>query len=295
MATMDEGRHHPGHDLPGPTLATGHGARAHAADSPALLGRTSGEAREIKFRVPAARLDELSNLLAHHLDRDPHGDPALGGDYRVASLYCDTADLEVFRRIGWHRFRKFRIRRYGASSQVFLERKTRLADLVRKDRVAVSLDELRHLGSPCKTCIWTGSDFHRQIERRGLRPACFVEYRRRAFFGGPEQSGGPRALRVTIDREVRGAPAAGWSFSPATKPAPLLLQPTGELMVLEIKFSSGSTTASGVPVSVKRLIADLNLCERGMSKYRQCTRHLLGLSSPADSSGAESGTEAEDA
>ena len=66
-------------------------------------------------------------------------------------------------------------------------------------------------------------------------------------------------------------------------------------MVLEIKFASGSTAASGVPASIKRLIADLNLCERGMSKYRQCTRHLLGLSSPAGTLGAESGMEADDA
>lgn len=65
-------------------------------------------------------------------------------------------------------------------------------------------------------------------------------------------------------------------------------------MVLEIKFASGST-ASGVPTAVKRLIADLNLAERGMSKYRQCMRRLLGIASTAEPPGAEAGMEDEDA
>lgn len=270
-----------------------------SSDSPALLGRRAGEAREIKFRVPLDRLDALSAALAARLARDPHGEPHLDGDYRVASLYFDTPDLEVYRRVGWHRFRKFRVRRYGGADAVFLERKTRLGDLVRKDRTPVALDELPRLAESDDDQTWIAADFRRQLARRSLAPVAFIQYRRRAFYGALD--GGPSggALRVTIDRDARGASTDGWSFGPRSAPVALLVDTTPfptsgsargtgarEFMLVEIKFTSGRTdhqTTAAIPGAIKRLIAELGLGERGISKYRRCMRLLGPDASPTAS------------
>lgn len=250
-------------------------SRPDSSESPALRrDRSSGTAREVKFRAEADRLDELTRLLDARLERDPHGEPALDGDYRVRSLYCDTDDLEVFRRIGWHRVRKFRVRRYGASELAYLERKTRLGDLVRKDRTEIPLGDVAQLDHRLAAAAgWAGHDFRRQLARRGLRPTCTIEYRRRAFYGSIASAVGPLPIRVTIDREVAGAAIVGWSFD-AERLSPLL----GGLMIVEIKFAGDS---GGVPVAAKDLISDLRLTLRGVSKYRQCMRLLQGLGDAA--------------
>jgi hypothetical protein len=280
--------------------------------SPALLPRSFGEAREIKFRVPSARLAELTSLLERRLKPDLHGDTSSNGDYGIASLYCDTPDLEVFRQLGWHRFRKFRVRRYGASDLVFLERKTRLGDLVRKERVAIPLGELARVGelgrppflrctpdrpgtSTARSCAdersespWAGEAYRRQVTRRGVQPTCFIQYVRRAFVGVADQVSSPargggtseqmstNQLRVTIDRSIRGTLANGWSFAPSGALEPVMPAADAtkaEWMAVEIKFS-GSTPAGVIPAAVKELVALLGLTDRGCSKYRQCMRML---------------------
>ncbi len=243
-----------------------------ASESPALRReRSMGTAREIKFRVDLDRLGAITEILDRRLRRDPHGDASLDGDYRVTSLYCDTGDLEVYRRVGWHRFRKFRVRRYGAGDQAYLERKTRLGELVRKERIALPIAELRWLDeSASPPADWIGSDYRRQIHRRSLGPACLIDYRRRAFFGDAPSIGGALPIRVTIDREMRAAPARAWDFAPRD------LGPLAEsTMVIEIKCGSEMLAAgAALPVAVKELIEVLRLGRRGISKYRQGVRSL---------------------
>lgn len=247
-----------------------------ASESPALRReRSMGTAREIKFRVDVDRLAAITETLDRRLSRDPHGDASLDGDYRVTSLYCDTGDLEVYRRVGWHRFRKFRVRRYGAGGQAYLERKTRLGELVRKERIALPIAELGWLDERATPpADWIGSDYRRQLHRRSLAPACMIDYRRRAYFGDAPSSGGPLPIRVTIDREMRAAPARAWDFAPRD------LRPLAEsTMVIEIKCGSEMAAAgAALPVAVKELIEVLRLSRRGISKYRQGIRSLEAAS-----------------
>ena len=78
--------------------------------------------------------------------RDHHG---AGGSYRVASVYCDTSAFDVFRRSAGFKRRKYRVRRYGDSPELFLERKTKVGDQVRKKRVTIGVHEADRLAAAC--------------------------------------------------------------------------------------------------------------------------------------------------
>ncbi len=255
--------------------------------SPALRGgHGASAARELKFAVECERIDALLATLAERMQRDPHADPALGGDYLVTSLYCDSPDREVARRVGWHRFRKFRVRRYGAGTSAFLERKTRIGALVRKERIELPVGELPLLAADGALAdpSWIAAGYRRQLLRRSLAPVCMIEYRRSAFFAEVPHAGGalpngspsPLSIRATIDRSLRGVPVDGFRFAPAAHAGPWR-EILPETAILEIKFAGdAAASADGVPVAVKSLLAALRVSRRGSSKYRTCMRLLEG-------------------
>ena len=72
-----------------------------------------------------------------HMAPDPHVEPSLGDAYRISSLYLDTPALDVFCHRGSAARSKFRLRRYGDESAVYLERKRKKRDCVEKRRVPV--------------------------------------------------------------------------------------------------------------------------------------------------------------
>src|SRR5207244_8097967 len=129
---------------------------------------------------------------------------------------------------------KYRVRRYGTATQVFLERKTKGGDRVTKQRVGVLADELPLLVPPMALSTWPGLWFHHDVHELRLGPACRIAYQPTAFVGdGPE---GP--LRLTLDRHLRGVPAADWSVAPVADGRPLL---TGRVIV-EFKFRAALPT-----------------------------------------------------
>jgi hypothetical protein len=247
--------------------------------SPALRGgHGSSAARELKFAVELRRIDELLATLAKRMRRDPHADPALDGDYLVTSLYCDSPDREVARRIGWHRFRKFRVRRYGLSEVAFLERKTRIGALVRKERIEIPIGELPFLALDANAHdpAWRAASYRRQLLRRALAPVCMIEYRRTAFYADAAHAGGSLPIRVTLDRSLRGVAVEHYRFAPAS-PSLAWRPILPDTAILEIKFAGDTAAAAdGVPVAVKDLLAALRVSRRGSSKYRTCMRLIEG-------------------
>lgn len=226
--------------------------------SPSLTdGDRGAESYEIKFLLESAAALAVEERLRSVLRPDPHGDPLLDGAYRITSLYCDTPALDVFHKRGSYGRRKFRVRRYGESEAVFLERKTVRESRVRKRRTAVDVGELARLsGAGPATAAWDGEWYLRQIVQRGLRPVCRIAYQRRAYFGCLE--GYP--ARVTFDRAIAGALVAGWEFRGATQERGLL----DGLVVCECKF------AVALPAALKAVIQEFGLTARGLSKYRRC-------------------------
>ncbi len=227
-------------------------------ESPSLAGPGAGggPAYEMKFLVDEARAREAEAWAAARLAPDPHGDPALGGAYRTTTLYLDTPALDVFRRMPSFRRSKHRLRRYGSEPHIFLERKVKDGDRVRKQRSAVPDGELELLSNPMSVVSWVGHWFHRRLLDRGLRPAALVAYDRTAFVGATPE--GP--LRLTLDRRARGSLTGAWAV-PADAGGLAIL--TGQV-ILELKFRLA------LPAPFKELVQALRLSPCPVSKYRTC-------------------------
>lgn len=233
-----------------------------ALESPSLFRGTGGDgesagpaAYEVKFLLDEGQAADVVALLGGRLDPDPHADPALGGAYRTTSLYTDTPDFAVFRRLGESARSKFRVRRYGAGGPVFLERKDKDGDRVHKCRASVGPHELPVLADPAHPPGWVGGWFHCQLGLRRLHPVCRVTYERVAFLGRAD--GG--TVRVTFDRKARGEATHGWDLTPVAAGPELL---PGQV-ICEFKFRLA------MPLMFKEIVGALGLNPTTVSKYRR--------------------------
>lgn len=248
--------------------------------SPALRQVSVGKsptAYEIKFLLSEDLAREVEKLLLRSLLPDPHADPALGGMYAITSLACDAPDFPVFFRDPCVRNRKYRVRRYGASDVLYLERKRSKDGKVRKRRVEAATSDLAALAqghSDRAGHAW----FVREVQASGLAPICVMRYLRRALFGvSPE---GP--MRVTFDRAIRGALIREWSLD-ASEPERSLFS---NVVVCEFKFQTA------MPSPMKAALSALSLQPTACSKYRTCVREFapeLGLDLSSAPSASDSG------
>jgi hypothetical protein len=205
---------------------------------------------EMKLLVSEEVSRHLADRLERHLRPDVHGDPALGGAYCTTTLYCDTQRLDVFRGMPGFACRKFRLRRYGTHSPIFLERKSKWGNRVHKRRSSISEGELAALEGQGPDGSWSGAWFRRRLRAYHLTPACQVGYERLAFVS--------QGLRVTLDRNLRALPVRTWAVSMSEEGLPLL----AGTRVLEFKY------AGHLPSLCKLLIQEFNLLPRQISKYR---------------------------
>jgi hypothetical protein len=210
----------------------------------------------MKFLVSDAQAQEVTTWARQYLKPDPHGDPNLGGAYLTVSVYCDTPNLDVFRRVKGYRKHKYRARRYGDMTSIFLERKTKWGDRVEKLRTTISLPEIGTLALPDSEPTWLGAWFHQKLRAKRLEPACRVSYERFAFIG----SCGDGPIRITMYRNLNGMLSDEWSLDTIKHGFELL---PGRV-ILELKF------CSVLPGMFKELVCDLNLQPGSVSKYRLC-------------------------
>lgn len=237
---------------------------ADSAKSPGLRAAPgAAPAFELKFELAQNDVFRLKAWAVQHLRPDPHG---VDGCYRVTSVYCDTPQFDVFHRSSGYKASKLRLRRYGAADFVFLERKVKRGDQIRKRRVEVAPEDLQHLatyvGGAIPPAGWSASWFLEHALKKQVTPTCRVGYRRTAFFG---MSGG-QSVRLTIDENMIGAPARGWEAQPLQEG--LALMPGGAL--LELKFQDA------MPELFRNLLPELPARAARVSKYRRCVR-LCGL------------------
>jgi hypothetical protein len=228
--------------------------------SPSLVepGEGEGPAFELKFLVDEAQAREAEAWASSRLAPDPHGDLSLGGAYRTTTLYLDTPALDVFHRSPSFKRSKHRLRRYGTERLIYLERKTKDGDRVRKQRNAIPDGELSLFAAPLSVTTWPGHWFHRRLLDRGLRPAALVVYHRTAYIGGGAE--GP--YRLTLDRRLRGSRLAEWVVLAEDGGLPLL---PGQV-ILELKFRIA------LPAAFKGLVQSMRLDPSLVSKYRTCIR-----------------------
>jgi hypothetical protein len=217
-------------------------------------------AAEIKFYVPPDRVDELRHWTRGRLRPDPHGSGPFGDTYRTNSLYFDTADMRVFQRSGSYGRSKYRVRRYGASSELFFERKLKTNDQVTKRRSIVDVRELPRLASDEPKKGWPGHWFHRRILARELGVVCQVAYERTALV----HSNGHGPIRMTLDRSLRAVATNDLVFrSLADEP-----ELTAGRGILELKFYQA------LPPVFEEMIAKFGLEAQTISKYRTAVKHL---------------------
>lgn len=229
--------------------------------SPSLdADRSRGAAFELKFLLEVPLAERVLRWATDRLRPDPHGDPTADHAYDVTTTYLDTVDLDIARRTPGAGARKFRLRRYGSEALVWLERKVRRQDRVRKRRTVVPEGELARLASPASAAPWDGLWFHERVLDRELVPTCTIGYRRSAFFATTTE--GP--VRLTLDRRVRGLVHREWSVPGLAGATPVL----ADFVICEMKFRAA------IPTLLKGLIADLRLTPSGVSKYRRLMETL---------------------
>jgi hypothetical protein len=230
---------------------------AFRVDSPSLFQpkEKAQPAFEMKFLLPEELARAVEARLQSFMARDVHGDPSLGGGYRTTSLYCDTPQYDVYFRRGLCRRRKHRLRRYGQAGEIFLERKTKRGQRVRKRRSSIPVTELSLLGHPLSLVSWSGHWFHRQLLNRQLQPVCRITYDRSAYMGMSAE--GP--IRLTFDRSLRGCLSPTWCLDPVQEGNILL---PGEV-ICEFKFRNT------LPSLFKGIIEELQLAPGTVSKYRR--------------------------
>lgn len=234
------------------------------AKSPGLRAAAgAGPAFELKFELSHDDVFRMKAWAVRHLRPDPHG---ADGCYRVTSVYCDTPEFDVFHRSAGYRAGKLRLRRYGSTSSVFLERKIKKGDQIRKRRVEVAPEELLQLSACVSGGIppagWPAGWFLEHALKKQVTPTCRVGYRRTAFFG----MSGRQSVRLTIDENMIGVAHRGWEAQPLLEGLELL---PGRAL-LELKFQDA------MPELFRPLLTELPSRTAGVSKYRRCVR-LCGL------------------
>jgi hypothetical protein len=214
---------------------------------------TRAFARELKFLVDERLADPLRAWARAHLARDAFGSGPHGDGYTTTSLYFETPGFDVYHRRGSYGRSKFRIRRYGSSEIVFLERKFRTRRLLAKRRTTVPMGEMDLLAAPAPEPRWPGYWFHRRVLLRRLDPLVQMTYHRTARVGicatGP--------MRMTIDTQLRVLPLPDRAFIPGVG-FPLI---EGQC-ILELKYRVE------VPALFKRLVETFDLAPSPISKYR---------------------------
>jgi hypothetical protein len=227
---------------------------------------------ELKFLLADSLADVILGLARTCLAPDPHADQTLGDGYRVNSLYFDTADLDVYHRFGSFGRRKYRLRRYGSESRVFLERKSKSCGLVTKRRTAIPESELVlldtfHHGPYVRENAelirvdgshvhsdWSGWWFHRRLAKRQLEPKAQISYERVARMGITPEG----VIRFTVDRHIRCRAASGLAVPSLADGTAIL---AGQSIV-EFKFRVA------MPALFKNLIHEFSLSPSSVSKYR---------------------------
>jgi hypothetical protein len=228
--------------------------------SPSIDSRENREAAgEIKFVVAPEIGARVREWARERLVPDPNAAGCSGDEYHITSIYFDTAEFDVFQRRGSFGRSKFRIRRYGASDHVFLERKLKTGGLVSKRRSLVPAEQIAWLGNGAGRNEWNGRWYDRRLKLRGLQPICQIGYDRTARV--QMTSSGP--VRLTIDQSVSAQPVEGIEFqeSEGTPVAP-------DRWIVELKFRGEA------PVLFKGLIQEFSLAPMPISKYRLAVSRL---------------------
>lgn len=228
-------------------------------------------AAEIKFLLPITLADAVIEWARANLTADPHGGGDTADVYHTSTLYFDTQDFNVFHRQGSYGRAKYRVRRYGSSDVVFLERKMRTRRLLSKRRSIVNGADLARFDADRvndRSEMWTGAWFARRIATRQLQPVCQIRYERVARVL-PTPYG---LARLTVDRNITAAAIETPRF---TTEQGVVVAPEHAIVELKYRFV--------MPALFKAAVQEFGIEPRRISKYR-LSASALGLAKEAECS-----------
>ena len=223
------------------------------------LRETRWRAREIKFVASLAMGQSLVEWVRNHLDPDEHGTGPHADEYATSTVYFETHGFDVYRRSGSYGRSKYRIRQYGTSDAVFLERKFRTERLLAKRRTSVPVGDLHRLRDERPDHRWDGFWFDRRVRLRRLQPLIQLSYHRVARV--TTAATGP--VRMTIDTNLQALPLPDYAFLPGIG-LPFL----EGTCIVEVKYRLS------LPAIVKELAAAFGLQPQKVSKFRAGLRAL---------------------
>lgn len=237
-----------------------------------LVNRTEKRdfAYELKFLLPESVAGLVLAWAGKQLVADPNGNSSIRGCYRVNSLYFDTTELDVYHRKGSYGRCKYRVRRYGQESSIFLERKLKTRGQVGKRRTRIGDEELAFLAGGPENPGWDGFWFHRRLLARRLIPQCQIAYERAALIGMSNE--GP--IRLTVDRDARAFPTNNLNVADNGAWVSIL---SGHC-ILELKYRLA------MPALFQTLVQELALNPQPVSKYRLSVQAFGWVPLPANSS-----------
>ena len=234
--------------------------------SPSLSAMPNGSgtaAYEMKFGVTEDQARQLQTWATGHLELDPHADGDNG--YQITSVYFDTPAFDVFRKQPGYDVNKYRLRRYGLTPTVHLERKSKQDGRSWKCRESMDLCELARPRNE-----WPVSWFKQELDQLQLQPMCLATYQRLAYLGTSSNG----SIRLTMDRKAFGRVQSDHDLTPALDGFPLVT----DLVIVEFKY------LSSLPSLFKSAIEQLQLQPTGVSKFRRCLRAagLISMEGPND-------------
>lgn len=236
------------------------------------MGYSNAYTAEIKFLLTEATGLKVREWARGRLEADSHGTGEHGDEYRVSTLYLDTAARDVFHRRGSYGRSKYRVRRYGDEARVYLERKLRTSSRLAKRRTDIPIEVLPLLQGDALNGTDPTTWFRRRVSVRQLEPVCRVSYLRTARFA--DTAGGK--MRMTLDYTLSASPADAFALD-GPGPVPLL---TGH-MILELKYRGV------MPAVFKELADTFALVPGRASKYRVAA-DALGIARLPSDEGAPS-------
>lgn len=234
---------------------------------------------ELKYVLNEETAKQVGAYVSSFMDLDENciGQPR--NSYVVHSLYVDSDEMKTY----WdtingnkNRF-KLRIRYYDDNprSPVFLEIKSRMDNTIHKQRAGVSREGARlvlnGLLPPASMLLKSNSPkeylalerFCRLVQQMDAKPRVHVAYLREAYLPSDNNS-----ARVTLDRHVCSEPDPDANLLTAMAHP---MQPWGDLVVLELKFTNT------YPNWFRDLVRAFNLHQCGAAKYVDSVSIAHGL------------------
>jgi hypothetical protein len=228
------------------------------------------ERYELKYLIPDAWIDPISDYLAIYCSLDKHSAKSPDQFYMVYSLYLDSPALTFLqqRMNGAENRFNMRIRTYDADKCLpcFFEIKQKKNTVIKKFRAKINdpaWPEYFSHNAPAETISSQEivSLFFRLLQSYNASPKVFTQYRRKAYISDIDDY-----ARATFDIDLKACPQTGFELSSSeyrmsSYDHELWFSP-GTNVILELKCFTNH-----VPVWMIDLIHMFNLERQRFSKY----------------------------